>query len=121
MDRSGDVIMGAQGVQVPPSPDFLNGIFEQEHPSLASPASPTLAIRKAKNKVVLNDRTGAGIKKKQPKSRGTVAKLVNATASATAALAEEPVEKPFRFMNLPGGKFIVAQCLVHILMLDRNP
>lgn len=109
MDPNGDIIMGAQGVRVPPSPGFLNGIFEQTHPSPVSPGSPALAIRKAKTKIVVKDRTEAGVKKAQPKSRSIVAKLVNATASATAAFGDEPVQKPFRFMDLPGGKFVASQ------------
>jgi hypothetical protein len=117
MDSTGDVIMGAQSVLVPPSPGFLNGLFEQEH---RSPAPSGLAVRKAKMRLIAQDRTGAGIKKSKSKSKTTVCKLVDATAIAMAALSEEPVQKPFRFMDLPGGRSSGFENLLHLLMSSRD-
>lgn len=117
MDSNGDIIMGAQGVLVPPSPSFLNGVFEQEQ---AVPASPGLAIRKAKLRLVSQDRTGAGIKKSKVKPKTTVGKLVDSNAGAAAALMHQAVQMPFRFMELPGGKSVQVQASMYVLMRSRN-
>jgi hypothetical protein len=101
MDDTGDVIMGAHGVLVPPSPGFPNPLFDQTDPT---PASPSLPIRKTKTHVLLQDRTGAGIKKAPVKSKGPIWKLVDATTNSAAVPSEQAVQQPFRFMHLPGGK-----------------
>ncbi|KAH3955784.1 hypothetical protein HBH70_016610 [Parastagonospora nodorum] len=99
MDINGDVVMGAQGVLMPPSPSFLNGVFEQEQ---AAPTLPGLTIGKAKLRVVSQDRTSAGVKKSKTKSKATVSKLVDSNAGAAAALIQQAVQTSFRFMELPG-------------------
>jgi len=117
MDSNGDIIMGAQGVLVPPSPSFLNGVFEQEQ---AAPQSPAIPIRKAKLRLVSQDRTGAGIKKSKPKPKNTVSKLVDSNAGAAAALMQQAVQMPFRFMELPGGKSVQVEALMYVLIMSRN-
>ena len=94
--------MSSQGVLVPPSPVLPNGMFDRE---IASRDATPLPIRKAKTRHVLHDRTGAGIKKLQLKGKSSVRKLVDTTAGATATMSEDAIQKPFRFMDLPGGKF----------------
>jgi hypothetical protein len=95
--------MGAQGVIIPPSPGFMIALSDQEH---APPESCSLPTRKANSKmqVALKDRTGAGIMKAQPKSKTTMRKLFDVTAGSAAATREKALHKPFRFMDLPGGK-----------------
>jgi hypothetical protein len=98
MDDTGDVIMGAEGVLVPPSP----GCF---HPSsdetATTPASPSLPIRKSKMRNALNAHTGAGVKKSPAKIESPIWKWVNAMATAPK---EDAVQKSFPFMKLPGGE-----------------
>jgi hypothetical protein len=117
MDINGDVVMGAQGVLMPPSPSFPNGVFEQEQ---AAPTSPGLTIFKAKLRVVPQDRTGAGVKKSKTKSKATFGKLVDSNAGAAAALIQEAVQTSFRFMELPGGKSVQVQSAMHVLTISRN-
>jgi hypothetical protein len=100
MDADGDVIMGATGVQIPPSPGFTK-MFDQTSPT---PAAPFLLSSKTKMHVVLQDCTGAGIKKAPVKSKSPTWKWVDAAAGMTAAESEQSIQKPFRFMDLPGGK-----------------
>jgi hypothetical protein len=101
MDDTGDVIMGAEGVFVPPSPGFFNLLADQDVPT---PASPSLPIRKSKMRDALQAHTGAGVKKSSPKIKSPIWKLVDAKASASAGPNEEASQKPFQFMELPGGK-----------------
>lgn len=104
MNTQGDSIMSGQPVGVPPSPGLHNTMhpFSQMIPAPGSLANPD---RKSHGKHA-NDRTGAGVKKRcaRPKGKTAVEKLVDATVGATAALSINTVQKPFRFMELPGGK-----------------
>jgi hypothetical protein len=101
VERDGDVVMGATGVLVPPSPGFLSVMSDCENP----PASPGLPIRNASSKMRImgKDRTGAGVKKTQCKSRIPVKKQINVTASAAGAASGKAENRVFRFMDLPGG------------------
>jgi hypothetical protein len=101
MDATGDVIMGAEGVLVPPSPGFFHPPPNQ---NASTPASPSLPIRKPKMRDALQAHTGAGVKKSSPKIKSPIWKLVDAKASASAGPHEEAIQKPFQFMELPGGK-----------------
>jgi hypothetical protein len=95
IDTSRDVIAGAQGVLVPPSPGFQNGVFDQN--SLGSD-SPTLSSHK-QAQTVSQDRTGSGVKKT---TKNPVWKP-RAAAGIVAALDVNTFQKPFRFLQLPGG------------------
>jgi hypothetical protein len=120
MNHSGDIIMGAQGVLVPPSPGIMNEVSNQEH---APPDSPSLPTRKANSKmqVALKDRTSAGITKAQPKIKTTMRKLFAVTAGSAAATREKALHKPFQFMDLPGGKVHhMAQPRLQKLTIDRD-
>jgi hypothetical protein len=101
IDTSRDVIVGTQGVVVPPSPGFTNGFFDQTN---LMPDSPTLPFHKHKALVISQDHTGSGIKKAGPKSKSRVWKFVNTTAGSTAALSGDAHKKPFHFLQLPGGR-----------------
>jgi hypothetical protein len=110
IDTSRDVIAGAQGVLVPPSPGFLNGNFGQTN---SVPGSPTLPTHK-QAQTVSQDRTGSGIKKAKTKSKTPVWKLRNAAASSSA-------QKSFRFLQLPGGKSTRYPKSTQTLTVGRNP
>lgn len=107
MNTSGDSIMGGQTVIVPPSPGFPVPMHPFNHLNSA-PGSLANPDRKSHGKHA-NDRTGAGVKKRCPRPKGKTAveKLVDATVGATAALSIDTVQKPFRFMELPGGKSLL--------------
>jgi hypothetical protein len=98
MDDTGDVIMGAEGVLVPPSPGFLHPPSDE---TATTPASPSLPIRKSKMRDALNAHTGAGVKKSPAKIKSPIWKWVDAMATAPK---EDAVQKPFPFMKLPGGE-----------------
>jgi hypothetical protein len=96
VERDGNIVMGSTGVIVPPSPGFLNG---KTHTPAEGPAIPVRDM--AKMHIADKYRTGAGIKKTHTKSRIPVRNLVK-TAGAAGV---EAMFKPFRFMDLPGGKY----------------
>ena len=106
MTTSSDSVMSGHTVTVPPSPGLQNLMHAHPFGHLSS-APGTLAnpARKSHGKHA-NDRTGAGVKKSRTraKAKTAVEKLVDATVGATAALSISTVHKPFRFMELPGGK-----------------
>ncbi|KAH7412090.1 hypothetical protein DE146DRAFT_771951 [Phaeosphaeria sp. MPI-PUGE-AT-0046c] len=98
MNSSGDVILGGLNVVVPPSPGPQNLLVSELNSAPDIRANPS---RKPPGKTV-NDRTGAGIKKQRARAKSHVEKLVYATVGATTALSISAVEKPFRFIELPG-------------------
>jgi hypothetical protein len=100
MDDTGDVIMGAEGVLVPPSPGFFSPSSDE---TVTPPASPSVPTRKSKMRDALNAHTGAGVKKSTVKIKSPIRKLVEAKG-ATVAPGEDAVQKPFPFMKLPGGE-----------------
>jgi hypothetical protein len=70
-----------------------------------------LPIRKdkSKGKGKGNARTGAGVQKQvKKKSDGTMAKLVDAVFNEKVGTSDQALQKPFRFMDLPGGKFLIS-------------
>lgn len=116
MNTSGDVVMGTQAVFVPPSPGLQNPFIRKLKSAPGSRARPA---RKLQGKHA-NDRTGAGVKKQRAKPKTPDEKMVEATVGATAALSISAVEKPFRFMELPGGKLIPCDT-VQNLICNRDP
>lgn len=94
--------MGSQHATVPPSP---GGGLAPPSASLMMPTVEISAvpsrIRKTKGKQRAS--TGAGIKKAIPKKKtdGALAKLVATTS------VKRPLEKVFRFMDLPGGMYLL--------------
>lgn len=98
MNTSADIIMGAEAVNVPPSPGLQNQLFSDLDAQSGTRAKPDRKLS-----TLSKDRTGAGIKKQQQqqaKIKGSFKKLVHATVT----LSISTVDKPFRFMDLPGGK-----------------
>jgi hypothetical protein len=89
---------------VPPSPcGPVPGFETLSVSSDAGPAPPTpKPTRKKKT------RTRAGIEKQQAKKKanGTVAKLLEAALTDRPGASEKAIEKPFRFMDLPGGTYL---------------
>jgi hypothetical protein len=124
MSTNGDSIMASEAVLVPPSPGVLNGFFDGGSAQTATTV-PNLPIRspttptKTKEPVKPNDRTGAGVKKNSPKSKAAIQKLVDAL-TASAATGEQAAEQPFRFMDLPGGKYHFLK-LSQVLTIGRDP
>jgi hypothetical protein len=95
-----NMILGSEHAMVPPSPGVPVPGFET--PMMSTVPGSELPVRMSKRKHV---RTGAGIKKSQPKKKaaGSVAKLMNAALTVNAGASEKALEKPFRFTDLPGG------------------
>jgi hypothetical protein len=94
-------ILGSEHAMVPPSPSVPVPGFETL--SVSSDAGAGLPTGKSRCKQ--NAKTHAGIKKMQAKKKpdGTVAKLVEAALAEKSGASENTIEKPFRFMDLPGG------------------
>jgi hypothetical protein len=64
-----------------------------------------LPIRQSKRKRGGHARTDAGVKKKtKKKPDGTMAKLVDVALKEKVGTSDPALQKPFRFMDLPGGK-----------------
>ena len=99
------MILGSEHAMVPPSPGVPVPNFEAL--SVSSVPGPALPVRKSKRKN--NMRTGAGVKKAQNKKTtdGTVAKLVGVALAEKAGPSDKALEKPFRFMDLPGGTYLL--------------
>ncbi|KAJ4372897.1 hypothetical protein N0V83_003188 [Neocucurbitaria cava] len=102
----GSMIMGSQRARVPPSPLGMRpppGFYTvSDTPSRVVfaklPPKDGRAVGAPKADSKLHARTGAGVKKTRSnkKVNDAVSKL------AKAATGEQPVQKPFRFMDLPG-------------------
>jgi hypothetical protein len=111
MGNNADIVMGATAVLVPPSPGFLMAQSDQAQPPSVALALP---IRKAtlNARNVPKARTGAGVKKTQPKSTSAIRKLADRSAIPAGTTSKERDQKIFRFMDLPGGKlsFFNSSC-----------
>jgi hypothetical protein len=97
-------IIGSQSVTVPPSPGLVSEIYkviEEE-----SGSGLTFPVRKSsRQSKKQKDCTGAGVKKASPKAgMPQVSKILGATTQTGRAISED-VQKTFRFMDLPGGKY----------------
>jgi len=97
------MIMGSEPATVPPSPSIPAPGFDTftVDPVPGPIPGPTFATRKGKKDDRRHStRTGAGVKKPQPKKKttsDTVAKLIEIT------MPGKPAQTSFRFMDLPGG------------------
>ena len=93
--------MGSEPATVPPSPSIPVPGFDTF--TMGPVPGPDFATRKDKGKKDdrrHSARTGAGVKKPQPRKKtasDTVAKLIDIATSG------KPVQTSFRFMDLPGG------------------
>jgi hypothetical protein len=99
-----NLILGSEHAIVPPSPGGPVPGFETL--SVSSDAGPAPSTPKPTRKK--KAKTRAGIEKQQikKKTNGTVAKLVEAALTDRPGASEKAIEKPFRFMDLPGGTYL---------------
>ncbi|KAG9185793.1 hypothetical protein G6011_07124 [Alternaria panax] len=96
-----NVIMGSGHTIVPPSPGVPLSGFQALTMSAAPKRDPP--SRRNKNQAKDNVRTGAGVKKQvKKKSDGTMAKVVDAALNERIGTSGQALQKPFRFMDLPG-------------------
>jgi hypothetical protein len=105
MGNNGDIVMGATGVLVPPSPGFLDVLSD---PAQSPAVAPTVSSRKTNinTRSVSNERSGAGVRKTQPKHKTSAQKLLDAFSFAAGSLSRKKAQEIFRFMDLPGGKLV---------------
>jgi hypothetical protein len=108
-----NVIMGSEHATVPPSPGVPVPGFADL--TMSSGPERDLPSRNRKNKGKGNARTGAGVKKQtKNKPDGTMAKVVGAAFNEKVGTGDQALQKPFRFMDLPGGKSLLR------VMCDTN-
>ncbi|KAF1941089.1 hypothetical protein EJ02DRAFT_503754 [Clathrospora elynae] len=96
----GNMILGSEHASVPPSP----GMPIPNIGSLSMRAGHCWALLIRKSGRKQNARTGAGVKKTQPKKKadGSLAKLLVDTVTENSGASEKALQQPFRFMDLPG-------------------
>jgi hypothetical protein len=88
---------------VPPSPGVPVPGFEAL--SMSSVLDQGMNACKSRRKRQGNARTGAGVKKQiKKKSEGKIAKFMDAALHEKVGTGAPGLQKPFRFMDLPGGK-----------------
>ncbi|CAA9962697.1 hypothetical protein PTMSG1_06071 [Pyrenophora teres f. maculata] len=94
------MIMGSEPATVPPSPSMpVPGFDALTMGPVPGPSFSTRNDRGGKGDRKHNERTGAGVKKPQPKKKtasDAIAKLIDITRSG------KPAQTSFRFMDLPG-------------------
>ena len=103
-------MMGSEHAIVPPSPGVPLPSFE----ALSVSAAPLRDMPSRRNKSKGNARTGAGVKKQaRKKYDDKTAKLEQAVKAAKEKLGVGALalQKPFRFMDLPGGKCFTPEQL----------
>ena len=99
-----NVMMGSDHTTIPPSPGVPVPGFEAL--TMGTTSKRDLPSRNRKNKGKGNARTGAGVKKQVKKrSDDSMAKLVDAGFIEKVGTSDQ---RPFRFMDLPGGKCLVS-------------
>ncbi|KAI4943323.1 hypothetical protein J4E91_009522 [Alternaria rosae] len=93
--------MGSEHATVPPSPGLPVPGFAAL--TMSSVPAQALPIRQSKRKRGGYARTDAGVKKKTKKNPdGTMAKLVENALKQKVGTSDPALQKPFRFMDLPG-------------------
>ncbi len=116
---SSNVMMGSEHAIVPPSPGVPVPGFEAL--TMSPETIKALPVRKGKEKGKGNARTGAGVQKQAKKKfDGTMAKLVDAVFNEKAGTSDQALQKPFRFMDLPGGKDLISDRSWHKLTVGRT-
>ncbi|KAI4712241.1 hypothetical protein J4E89_002507 [Alternaria sp. Ai002NY15] len=93
--------MGSEHATVPPSPGLPVPGFAAL--TMSPVPAQALPIRQSKRKRGSHARTDAGVKKKtKKKPDGTMAKLVDVALKEKVGTSDPALQKPFRFMDLPG-------------------
>ncbi|KAI4625973.1 hypothetical protein J4E80_003107 [Alternaria sp. BMP 0032] len=96
-----NVILGSEHATVPPSPGLPVPGFAAL--TMSPVPAQVLPIRQSKRKRGGHARTDAGVKKKtKKKPSGTMAKLVDVGFKEKVGTSDPALQKPFRFMDLPG-------------------
>ena len=100
-------MMGSEHAIVPPSPGVPLPSFE----ALSVSAAPLRDMPSRRNKSKSNARTGAGVKKQARKKHDDKAAKLTDTLNEKTGVGALALQKPFRFMDLPGGKCFTPEQL----------